>query len=315
MKDYNKLSSEKRKSKSHFFIKCFFLIYRKIAKLLIIFTILISVFLILLTSIWLFFPQFKKHNDFGPYVYIFKCSDSEINKIYYVFLEKSSNKIRLFSVDSDYVFQWANFSNQVMEEGTIADYLSFTQKELIPLKNAKLFWITNRLIDEAIIVNEEIQCNFLEDKSVLTQIKSEVEKNIISQISFSSIQKSSYEFITAFFASWIPPVSFPKSQLPPSSASSECSIAVLNATNISGYAQKISSTLESTGYRVIRVDSVGEKNNQNSILVSNKNGCRQLSTEIGDKLFNKYKIQDNEESDSLVSRYRADIVIVLGSSY
>lgn len=315
MKDYNKLSSEKRKANDHFFIKCVFSIYKKIIKFLAILIVLVSVFLIFIFSFWLFFPQFKKHNGFGSYVYIFKCSDSEINKIYYALFEESSNKIRLFSVNSDYVFQWPNFKNQVMEEGTTIDYLGFINEEQMLLKEAKLFWMTNRLIDEVIIFDEEIQCHLLEEDSVVTQIKAEVKKHIISQISFSSIQKSTLELTTVFFADWILPVSFPESQLPPSTNSSECSVAVLNATNISGYAQKISSTLELTGYRVVRVDSIGEKTDQNSISVSNKNGCRQLSTEIGQKLFEKYKILDDEESESLISRYRADIVLVLGNSY
>lgn len=313
MKDYIQVSNNKKRSNLDLHINSFFPVLKFFLKLLFIVTALVFVFLIILISVWLFFPSFITNQSPKSFVYIFKDSDSEIKKIYYAHLNANANKMQLFLIENDYVFSWPNIEDRSISEGKIIDYLNYLREKEMPLHEVNSSWIVGRLVDETIIFEDAMYPNMSEENSDGILVEDSVKRYVTEKISSSSIKKSIQNWIAIFFADWDEPKIYSRSQSLPSTFSGDCSIAVLNATDISGYAQEISNIVEASGLRVIRVDSIPERNDQSSLAVSNKSGCQDLSKNVGSKLFNQYIVLNSEDSKDLVSRYRADIVIVLGS--
>lgn len=313
MKDYIQVSNNKKRSNLDLHINSFLTVLKFFLKLLFIVTALVLVFLIILISVWLFFPSFITNQSPKSFVYIFKDSDSEIKKIYYAHLNANANKMQLFLIENDYVFSWPNIEDRSISEGKIIDYLNYLREKEMPLHEVNSSWIVGRLVDETIIFEDGMYPNMSEENSDGILVEDSVKRYVTEKISSSSINKSIQNWIAIFFADWDEPKIYSRSQSLPSTFSGDCSIAVLNATDISGYAQEISNIVEASGLRVIRVDSIPERNDQNSLAVSNKSGCQDLSKNVGSKLFNQYIVLNSEDSKDLVSRYRADIVIVLGS--
>lgn len=96
------------------------------------------------------------------------------------------------------------------------------------------------------------------------------------------------------------------------SKQTECSVAVINATQVSGLASKFSSILESSGLYVIRVADTSDfaENSSIFILPSSESACTE-SMRQGENLFPfpiTYQLRD-----TLYEQYRADAVFILGN--
>ncbi len=312
MKDYIQVSNNKRRSNLAIFKDNFFSLFKKLLKLLLIVIALVFVFLVIIISVWLFFPTLITNQTPKSFVYIFKNSDSKINKIYYAHLNANANKMQLYLINDDYVFSWPNIDDQLINEGNTIDYLDYLGKKKMPLNEVNSSWIVGRLVDETLIFEDELQLSTSEVSSNDSLVEDSVKRYATEKISLSPNKKSIQNWIAVFFADWDESKIYSRSQSLPSTFSSDCSIAVLNATDISGYAQETTNIIEASGLRIIRVDSIPEKSNQNSLAVSDKLGCQDLSNEIGSKLFSQYEILNSDKSRELVSRYRADIIMILG---
>ncbi len=90
-----------------------------------------------------------------------------------------------------------------------------------------------------------------------------------------------------------------------------CAVAVLNTTQISGLAGKLSRVIENSGYRVIRVDSADYQVKQSTVVFKQNNQvCSDLYQQLK-PLFTKLDAHQSQPSE-LFNRYRADLVILLG---
>jgi hypothetical protein len=95
----------------------------------------------------------------------------------------------------------------------------------------------------------------------------------------------------------------------------DCAIAVINTTGISDYASSLSSILEQSGARVVRVGN-DQQNLQTHRLALNdkKESCHFLAVKLEEKILQGQVelINDAALNKQLLNRYRADMVILLG---
>ncbi|MBD3250259.1 MAG: hypothetical protein GF381_01665 [Candidatus Pacebacteria bacterium] len=93
----------------------------------------------------------------------------------------------------------------------------------------------------------------------------------------------------------------------------KCSVAVLNSTSISGLAAKYSRILENSGVKVIRVDSYQPEAANSQFFWDSGGECGQLGLELAQIMPQPAGVNsDYQLGESLLNRYRADVVVVLG---
>jgi|GEM_PF-4169001 len=315
MKDYIQVINKSHRSDKRSPTVRLFLFLKKISKFLSAIALLLFLLLLVLTSVWLFFPTIIFDQSPKSFIFIFNKSSSEINKIYYAYFNADANEMELYLIDDDYSFRWLNMNDLSITEGTITEYFSLSKDTAKLLKEANSSWMVGRLVDEVIYFEvEEGQLDKYGGEIDVYFIRDVVKKRMAEKISLASFRQSIQNWALMFFSEWNDLKIYSRTQSFPGVYSSDCSVVIINATDISGYAQEVSSIIEKSGLRVVRVDSLAEKRSNNAVAISNKSGCQDLARDISSRLLNQYKILNLDESNDFISRYRADIILILGVS-
>ncbi len=90
----------------------------------------------------------------------------------------------------------------------------------------------------------------------------------------------------------------------------DCSVSVVNATQVAGLAKNFSTVLENSGAYVVRVTDMPEKALESSILISKDSTLCQESLNMA---LNIMPFSEKiEESEDLYETYRSDLVFILG---
>lgn len=286
---------------------------KNLFKFLFLFTKISAIFLIVaavvLLFVWFVIPGSIVGADNQNFMFTFSdnCSKN-INK-YYVFFDGRSSKLTPFVLEGEYPVQIIKKNNlQQLSDISLTDYLSLTEGETT--QKISSAWLVGTFIQHGFEIEQDCESQLeIEDEAVLSQLAAGAFLKDIEQ-NPSQIKQNLRHWFLFKTISWEP-----LNVLKPKDASSnifasDCSAAVLNATGVGGYAQAFSSVLESSGIRVVRVDSYIESQDKSKIYVSNKEDCYAVADSISRQLLGN--IQDLHRSPKLTQRYRADVVIVLG---
>ncbi|KUK79529.1 MAG: hypothetical protein XD95_0321 [Microgenomates bacterium 39_7] len=304
MRDYaRKLQSSKEKitSKIKQVVKFLLFFVRMILLLLFVGTVA-------LLFIWMATPHFLIGNSNQNFVFILKDSCSGNRQIYYAFFDAVVQEIQPFLLTDSYFVQVVRDEKpRAIDQVELSEYFSSYLDSGSSTINYS--WLMKQLIQQELELN--VECDGLLDQT---------SQDNLSLLVIESLQKDMFQNLSQLpeklriwllfkVADW-KEIKTSEDAIPSLSSSSGCSIAVLNGTEISGYAQLLSSILESSGYRVVRVDSSLDKSESSIIAFSKKEECEQLGLKLSDKLFDGFA--QLTQSDDITQRYRADLVILLG---
>ena len=307
MKDFG-LKSYQRKKKKSFksVIKSVKKILSKLFKSILI-TLGILCFLIIL--FWISLPHLVSLPKNTNIVFINNNKSSNEDEILFASFNAETQKIRAYLLKSDYEVTIFNKESRGQELRDIGIVLANLKEG--EYQSNYFSWILGQIVEDVVVVSslEKIidvniakimRENFFSDFSIkdLAQAK----KNL--QL-FMFARKATYEYIDP-----------QKGQLPSSVVLPRtCSIAVINTTDISGYAQSMTDLLEKSGSRVVRVDSAdqGQRLDQTTFAFDkSKEECIGLITTIADHLLLGEPAKINQDqTQSLLNRFRSDLVIFL----
>lgn len=294
---------------------------KKIFNFLFLFAKVFSVFLILfilvLLFLWFVIPGLLVGNTTQNFVFNITDICSKERQKYYVFFDGSSSSLKPYRLNEECFVQIIKSDNpQQLSTISLTDYYLLTDNETSNAVSSA--WLIGALIEQEISIerscDESLGNLEIEDSSILSRLTARAFlKNLQQNLaSFNlSLAKQGLDHWLMFkISDWEDMKVLGEQEIPGNLFQSDCTAAVLNATNVSGYAQAFSSVLESSGIRVIRVDSWLKPQEESSVFISQDSKCAYISNLITVQLLQD--AQKIEKSDQMTQRYRADMVIVLG---
>jgi len=285
---------------------------KQVVKFLIMFAkivlTLLIVGLIALFFLWIAIPHSFVGNKSQNFMFILKDSCSQKQQIYYAFFDATTREMRPLLIPDSYLVQIVkNEEPYSIDQIELAEYFSYYQEfDTTPIDNS---WLVKQLVQQEIEIT--VECQGLLNQENYHDLSSLVVNSVQKEL-FHDFKQTSERFklwMQFKMANW-QEVQSGEGGVPSLPTSSDCSIAVLNGTEISGYAQLFSSILESSGYRVVRVDSLLDRSETSIVAISKKETCEQLGLMLSEKLLNG--TAKLTQSDDITQRYRADLVVVLG---
>lgn len=309
MLDFAKSPSANRRSSSKSFFKSIKLLLKKIQ---LFFKIVLIVLLIAagaaITS-GLIAPYFVDY-DVDRNLIVYQLNDErEFDRIWLMSLKADTNEIRVYRFPNDHPVKFLSPESQKIEEQILAELLSTH----LPQETSLAFfsWIAGRIIEQTIELPPQ----------AVVQSDNELEKYLTMQKddwldlhNLASNQELLKLKLWAKKAGW----SFADQlgQLPETKVlPNHCSVALINLTPISGYASAVAEILETSGVRVIRIDSSRDYDTEQSAVFfdTNEPSCINLSDILVKNFFSDQTLinPDQDLSQQLLNRYRADLVILL----
>ncbi|HQM15921.1 MAG TPA: LytR C-terminal domain-containing protein [Candidatus Woesebacteria bacterium] len=267
-----------------------------------------SILLIIFLSIWLLFLPLLSIDDDFSIVFDITNKDCNINKYLFAHYSPDKRQLRYFWLQPDHLVSTPNFREKIVEQSKLNELLTESQ-----IPNA---FIVGRLVHHWIkleiggeqSVNCESADNFVKDL-VPTGIQMKLGRAFIKEASFSKSNIALWATLAQ--AQWIeddPPKTLNTVEVP---IKTECSVAVINATPVVGYAQLVTQVLENSGMRVIKLDSEQSESSISEIIFSPDKDCEVTAGLLASQLFadqNSVKLKCDANQ---ISTYRADIIIRL----
>ncbi len=292
--------------------------------------------------VWQLLPYIVQLKTDGNIVFVYQSQDGYINQILFASTDKAADKLLISFIPSDTTITYSTAEDQVQQTDQLVSVVqAMADLNLISPSpqidssysrdmdsiNRYWSWLLGRLISYDFVTND-IDFNEHQLRSSLLQVI----KQSISQddINFWTLccqpqqrQKLYHNFLLYFFlrtadldvielesqADLWPALSSA------SILSGSCPVAVINCTNISGYAHNLTQILEQSGARVIRADSDQQLQALSSTAIAvnhEKDECQHLLARLEQELWlQPYIPLALEQNQALLNRYRADMVILL----
>jgi hypothetical protein len=309
MKDFACQASLKKKKKSlSSCFKNFFSLLKKLVKLSIGLTISLLFFGVLL---WMILPHMlSPHNNINI-VFVNQKKDVKEREYLFASFDFELNKIQAFLIDDSFEI------SLVDDEELIMQPVTFSQKinEFNPqkLRTQHMSWLTARVVEQVIYFKDSQTSVSDLPKLLKEQLASKLFnfnfKNLdeIKQLTYllMLLRRGEYQFVTQ-----------QQTNLPTTSVlPNNCSVAVINTTRIGGYASALTSILEKSGARIIRVDSGYQQEEFEQTAVAfnqEKTECHYAVQTLADHLFMESPVGvEEDQAQSLLNRFRSDMVILL----
>ncbi len=338
-----KFGKRKKQGKGKIVISFLFSFVKNAATALVVFLLFFAVFL---TLIWVFFSSFFHLKQSVLNLYIIHNYNGSINKIYFAFFDANTQSVQFFSSDIDYEFSFLDLSENKIEKETVNHFFNKLSKpnslngsrEDWEINLIKASWMAERLVNNVVSVSaDEVgQLTSLEESSnpsiqsrariALAAVRDWSVDDESSERSYSpSFLSNFFEFpkkirflLTVFSMDWQPVESIDNSSVLPelsltTNQAAQCALAVVNTTQVSGYASKISAILENSGARVVRVGNLPGAQDRHMLYFSQKGECAVMGRIFAKRILpGKVEYYQGKDADPVTSRYRADVVIMLG---
>lgn len=307
MKDFGLKSYQRKKKKS---FKSVLKSFRKIiGKLFRSILITLGILCFLTIFLWISLPHLVSFPKNTNIVFINDKKSSNEHEILFASFNVETQKIKAYSLRSDYEVTIFNKESRGQELRDIGIVLTNLKED--EYQSNYFSWVLGQVVEDVIVVSNL-------EKLVDLSMTKIMRENFISNFSIKDLaqarknlqlfmfaRKATYEFIDS-----------QREQLPSSAVLPRtCSIAVINATDISGYAQSMTDLLERSGSRVVRVDSTGQDQllDQTTFAFDKeKEECIGLITTIADHLLLGEPAKINQDqTQPLLNRFRSDLVIFL----
>ncbi len=297
------MSARRRRSP----VKGFFVKLGRLIKL--IFLSLVGLSLVIV-SIWLLLPHLLGLDQTKNYVFTQLDQKEELSSVYLVSFQPLANQISFqplsLKLEADI------YVNQELQTETLSYWWQNYFQTIDSEQQAKLFgWLLNNRVDRVVMVPEDLNL----EKSV--NLVSILRKLALNQ-SIDWLQRK--EMLKLYAAAKGAEITQQdkKKQVQnielPIIDEGGCSLAVINTTQISGLAGQVGGIAENMGARVIRIDSNDLDLEQSKLVVKNLSKCRTVFTLMRQVLLGQPKrVEDEKQMDQLLSRFRADFVVLIGS--
>jgi hypothetical protein len=236
-------------------------------------------------------------------------NNDEINKIFFAFLKSDANQIEVYQLPLTYSSQLLNMQQQRMEETTLKQSLVAENSSLDEQSST---WLSGRVVGQTYVIPTETTIGQAADL-----------RSVVSRQALTTFRERELSDLPALLklmlfmkrTQWQAIKTLQDDSLPVTAVlPSNCPIAIINTTDISGLAATTSYILEKSGARVIRVDSNGQQLEQTRLVVDNNNlQCQPVVAALTNQVLLGKIDQGTEEDQQLLNRYRADIVLLLGN--
>lgn len=284
--------------------------------------VLVSVagLLLLIAGLWVIFPSLLSIDLSKNFVFFKSSSVSNINSFYFAEYNQSLQSFRIFPFDT--TTEAKLVFNQNLVNRPVSEWIVQLQIEQIPTEdlNAVFSWLTSSVVEEVRGYEQPLSSAVLLKSARRNLLDVTGYQPGLSQTEF----KRKLELYALFRQ-----VEMSLSQDPDQPETNnldegECSVAVINTTEISGLAGHFSQILESAGIRIIRLDTRGDTRQgtreeelqpQSSKLAvaPDLERCQRSQDLIRSALIGRADLCSAELSQRLRDRYRADLVILLGN--
>jgi hypothetical protein len=274
---------------------------------------LAALVLILVLGI-LLLPRFVQLDSNQNLVFLIQNKEGKIDQIYFAYFQADTQLIEVYQLNPELAVNLFSKQASAIKQTNLGDWLQqFDQKEQHNLSARDLTWLSGRVVEKVIWVPADVD---VQASSDLSQAFDFNLLNISTWLDFISNQQKLKAFLLTQQAEWEPfkqadTPDFIQTEVLPN----DCAIAVINTTGISDYATTLSSVLEQSGARVVRVGN-DQQNLQTHRLALNhqKESCHFLAVKLEEKILQGQVelINDAALNEQLLNRYRADMVILLG---
>lgn len=309
MKDFACQASLKNKKKS--FLSCWKSFFSFIKKLFKLSVGLFFSLLFLTVIVWFILPHTLSPNNNINIVFVNNQKDVHKSEFLFASFDFDLNKTQVFLIDDQFEASIINNEEKLIKP------VSFGQKmgELGSQKPRTQFmsWLTGRVVEKVLFFENShtsvVDLQKLLREQLYTKLATFNFKNFseIKELAYLLIllRRGEYNFLNQ-----------ERTNLPITSVlPNNCSVAVINTTKIGGYAAALTSILEKSGARIIRIDSgYQDELFEETMLAYNteKTECYYMRNVLADHLFVKAAVLTVEDqAKSLLNRYRADMVILL----
>jgi len=235
--------------------------------------------------------------------------DGRIDQMYFASLKVDSPQIAVYQFDNDYQTSFLEKSNlKVVVRPLVQIELNPT-----PISLPELSWLSGGVVNQAYEIPTEIVINRSQDLLKVVRQAFIQDRVYLNQAALKDLVKL---WGLMRRADWQELRAVEMNNLPKTAVlSSQCTVAILNTTDINNYAGSFSDLLEQSGLRVIRVDGVAEPVAQSRLLVDpSKAECLRVSEQIKKEVFLSEAIVEEDQAiiKHYTNRYRADMIILLG---
>jgi len=269
----------------------------------------VGLLIILLGSVWVAGPRLFTLDNHKNILFISSEIDSPRSQIYLAYFFPSTQEIKVVAVESSQVSVLGGYGDYELEK--VLSLLTMERKKT-NYKLAAMSWGTKTIIDSVANINPTTQ---LESKKQLQQqLWQAAFNNFANPAEFIELAKA------FFFTKSIPSeqISFVSDPVLVDNLNvldnvvlyEDCNVAVVNTTDKTGLASKISDMLEKNGAVVVRVTDQNSPYQLSTLSFNPDHGSCQLLSERLQVLFpDKITRQDHAQ---LQQEYRADLIIFIG---
>ncbi len=287
-------------------IKKFFFRVGRVIKL----TLLSLVGLVLIgAAIWLLLPHLLGIDQTKNYIFIQSDRAESVRSIYLVSFQPLENEISFQSLSLD--LEAELYLNQESQTKTLSTWWQSYLQDLDSRRQTAIFgWLINHKVDRVVNVPEEVS---LEASSDLTSVLRHMflsqrtewdqRKELLSLYAYAK----DAEFIEQEGVEQVLNIKLPIID------EGRCSLALINTTQISGLAGRMGHIAEQMGVRVIRIGSNDLDLDRTKLVVKDLNKCEIVLDSMQQVLLSQAeRVEDQAQMTQLLSRFRADFVVLLG---
>ncbi len=256
------------------------------------------------------FPFFVNYDLNRNIIFYQADNQNKIQKVWFAALKADKMEVEVYPLVS-------NFQSQILQQeaGQIEQQALSGLLEQLPVQTFSQqpawTWISGRVIHDVISFPADINIENERDLAQYLQPKFEDWLNpglLLTDWSFFKLKLWTKRAEWRFFDAG--------TQLPQTSVLSDgCTVALINTTPITGFASTITSILESSGARVIRLDSETLPESKTTVYFDrDEPECGTMTDLLSTAVFpQEVAVNPNEQmNQELRNRYRADLIILLG---
>ena len=265
--------------------------------------------LLIFATVFFFLPHLVSLT-FDQNIIFYKTNiDGRIDQMYFASLKVDSPQIAVYQFDSDYQTSFLEKSNLKVVVRPLVQ-IELNPK---PISLPELSWLSGGVVNQAYEIPTEIVINRSQDLLKVVR-QALIQDGVYLNWATSKDLVKLWGLMRR--ADWQELRVVEMNNLPKTAVlSSQCTVAILNTTDINNYAGSFSDLLEQSGLRVIRVDGVAEPVAQSRLLVDpSKAECLRVSEQIKKEVFLSEAIVEEDQTiiKHYTNRYRADMIILLG---
>ncbi|MEA2056686.1 MAG: LytR C-terminal domain-containing protein [Patescibacteria group bacterium] len=280
----------------------------KVGKMCRFITLALIGLAMMLVIAWLLLPYVFGLSSTSNYIFEPESVGADLEEIYLVSFQPKSGAVHFQPISLDMEIEL--FFDEEIEKRRIKDWLSWFADKNQNLNKDKIYsWLLKNNIRQVIHYSGQ---ELTQPTDILSIIRAEIFNNKLSIKDRQSLFElfafaKNAEFSQHKSAQNINDIAFPLLD------NGHCSVAVINTTIISGLAGEVGDSFEKMGVRVIRIDGDDSNLQQTQIIITNKDSCQSTATSISRILMGTVGRGEDQEKKQLLSRYRADLVLLLGA--